>query len=135
MHLDYQRFLCHLRYSLCFSYLCDCFFSSAYIPFCFPHIWSVVLNSSEFILFMLWLLFQIFHKIFLLKLIWNSSSDALYWWIVHVSFLFASKSMNDCDWMIIFPLLGFYVWISALSLSIWLHCPMVICVVSTICII
>ena len=72
---------------------------------------------------------------FLLKLIWNSSYDALYWWIVHVSFLFTWN-----QWMTVTRWLSFLCWNPmyerfVLSLSSWLHFPMAICVVSTICII
>ena len=68
-------------------------------------------------------------------MIWNSSYDALYWWIVHVSFSFAWN-----QWMTVTRWLYCLCWNSmyerfVLSLSIWIHFPMVICVVSTIYII
>ena len=96
---------------------CECFLS-VYLPFCFLSYLNVVFNSFRIHTCYALALVSDISQIFLLKLIWNSSCDALYWWTIHVSLLFAWKSMNDCDWMIIFPLLGFCVWNSALSLSL-----------------
>ena len=67
-------------------------------------------------------------------MIWNSSYDALYWWIVHVSFLFTWN-----QWMTVTRWLSFLCWNPmyesfVLSSSIWIHCPMVMCIVSTVCI-
>ena len=66
---------------------------------------------------MLWLLFQIFTNI-------SSKVDMefILWCFILMDcscfFLIAWKSMNDCNWMIIFPLLEFSVWRFVLYLSI-----------------
>ena len=69
---------------------------------------------------------------FLLKLIWNSSFDALYWWTVNIStFSTWTKWMTviewlSCLWWNLMHATLCYVYI------FWLHFPMIMCIVSTI---
>ena len=75
-----------------------------------------------------------YSQTFILNLIWNSSWDALYWWTIHVSLL-----SPENQWMTVTRWLSCLCWnfvyedLHYLYLF-WLHCPMVLCVVSTTCI-
>ena len=74
--------------TVCAFFPCDCILSD-YLPFCFLHIWTLVFNSFRIHTSYALDIVSDISQIFLVKLIWNSSCDSLYWWIVHVSFLFA----------------------------------------------
>ena len=69
---------------------------------------------------------------FLLKLIWNSSYDALYWWTVHTS---SFSTWNQ--WTTIIKWLS-CLWWNLMHATLcylyvfWNHSPMIMCIISTI---
>ena len=132
MLLDIHRFMCCLCYSLCLLSR-DCFLS-VYLPFNFLSYLNVVFNS--FRIHMCYALANVsdISQMFLLKLIWNSSCDALYWWTIHVSLLSPRNQwLTVTEWLSCLCWDSMYEALRYLYLF-WLHCEMVICVVSTICI-
>ena len=129
MHVGYQRFLCCLHYSLYFlSYVIV--FSGVYIPFCFPCIWSVVLNGWNSYLLCSDYCFRYFinvsAKVNMEFILWCSIlMDCSYFFLFHLN------SMNDCNWVVILPLMKYRAWNLVIFLCIWLHFPMIMCIVST----
>ena len=130
MLVNLQRFLCHLCYSLCL--LSMWLYSKCLPSILFSSYLNIVFNSFRIHTCYALAIVSYISQIFLLNLIWNSSCDALYWWIAHVSFLFAWKSMNDYDWMVILPLLRSHVWNFCIIFIYLTPLPNGICVVSTI---
>ena len=132
MLVDLQRFMCHLCYSLCLPSMW--LSPKCLLSILFSSYLNVVFNTFRIHTCYDLAIVSDISLIFLLKLIWNSSCDALYWWIVHVSLLSPKN-----QWMTVTEWLSYLCWDSMyealhyLSLF-WLHFPMVICVVSTICI-
>ena len=127
------KYSCVIYVTVCAFFPCDCFLS-VYLPFCFLSYLNVVFNSFRIHTCYALAIVSYISQIFLLKLIWNSSCDALYWWTIHVSLLspenqlmIVTKWLSYLCWNFVYDVLHY------LDLF-WLHFPMVICVVSTICI-
>ena len=80
---------------LFFSVKC---FLSVYLPFCFLSCLNAVYNSFRIHTCYALAIVSDIHETFLLKLIWNSSCDALYWWIVHVSLSFTWNQWMTITW-------------------------------------
>ena len=119
--------------TVCAFFPCD-YLLSAYLPFCFLSYLDVVFNSFRIHTCYALAIVSDISQIFILKLIWNSSCCALYWWIVHVSLL-----SPENQWMTVIGWLSCLCWdfvYEALHYLylFWLHYPMVICVLSAICI-
>ena len=102
-----------------------------YIPFCFPRIWSIVLNGwNSYLLFSNYC-FRYFINVST-KVMWNSSYDALYWWTVHISsFSTWTQLMTIIKWLS-------FLWWNLMHADLWYlyifwhHFPMIMCIISTI---
>ena len=133
MHKSYQRFLCCLHHSLYFPSFLIVF--HCYTPFCFLHIWNIVLNG--------WNSYYLCSD-HCLRYSMNVSAkvdiEPIFWCSVLMdSALSLLPHMKLNEWLWLNGYLAFdkisCIYLCDIFMYMWLHCPMVMCIVSTIYII
>ena len=116
----FQRFMCLWCCSPCFLSLCDCIFPCVTLHSVFSSYLEHSVWWLEFICLCSIHRFR-YYMIFSTKVDMEFVLDALYWWAVPSSFLFHLDKWNDCNYVIILPLISL-VYTSLWSfICIWLH--------------